>query len=104
MGTPAPQEPSRNSHDTKLGPDAGIVAEWPINKRETVRVSIELYNGVWLINFRKWFEAEDGQMRPGKHGIALGVKHLPRLSEATTIAMTIARERGLIAADHEGGK
>ncbi len=73
-----------------------IVAEWPINKRETVRVSIERFNGLWLINLRKWFEADDGKMRPGKHGIALAVKHLSRLAKAMSAAHRIAIEQGLI--------
>jgi hypothetical protein len=73
-----------------------VIDEWPINKRETVRVSIEKYNGVWLINLRKWFEADDGEMRPGNRGIALGVKHLPRLAEAMSAAHRVAIQQGLI--------
>jgi hypothetical protein len=73
-----------------------VVAEWPINKRETVRLSIEKYNGVWLINLRKWFDADDGEMRPGKHGIALSVKHLPRLAEAISAAHRIAISQELV--------
>ena len=100
MATVAQSELPRNRQHTNS--DRLIVAEWPINKRESARISIELYNGVWLVNLRKWFKADDGEMRPGKSGIALNVKHLPRLTEAATKALTIARERGLIAADHEG--
>jgi hypothetical protein len=100
MGTAAQQDqPGRDSHNTKSNADPVIVAEWSLNKREALRVSVELYNGVWLINFRKWFQAGDGKVRPGKHGIALGVKHLPRLSEAATKALTIALERDLIPAE-----
>jgi len=93
------QEPHRNSESDS---EAGIIAEWPINKRETARVSIELYKGAWLINFRKWYEAEDGELRPTRHGVALGVRHLPRLADAINQALSIARERGLVAADGEG--
>src|ERR1700683_5370836 len=98
--------PQGNRPDTKSDPDEVIVSEWPINKRETARVSITLYKGSWLINIRKWFEADDGGLRPGK-GFALSVKHLPRLSEVTATALTVARERGLIApaeSDPAGGK
>jgi hypothetical protein len=104
METQAHQEPRRNSDQTKSDAGAVIVAEWPLSRHEHLRVSVELFNGVWLVNCRKWFEAENGELRPGKQGIALGVKHLPRLAEAVANALSIARERGLIGADHESGR
>jgi hypothetical protein len=75
---------------------ATIIAEWPLNRRERLRVSIEQYNGTWLFNVRRWFEADDGSMRPGKRGFAIGVKHLPQIAEATAKALAQARARGLI--------
>jgi Transcriptional Coactivator p15 (PC4) len=82
-----------------------IIAEWAVNRRERVRVSIEQYNGTWLINVRKWFEADDGTVRPGKQGIALGIKHLPQLAEAMTQARLAATKDRLIqppAAERHG--
>jgi Transcriptional Coactivator p15 (PC4) len=74
-----------------------IVDEWTINnRREKVRVSIEQFNGAWLINVRKWYEADDGAMHPGKQGIALSIKHLPQLAEAITNALAVASKRELI--------
>ncbi len=103
--TAMPQTASgRNRQHATIDFDLVIVAEWPINKRgETARVSIEPYKGSPLVNIRKWFEDDDGEMRPSK-GIALNVKHLPQLAEAVAKALTLARERGLIADDHEGDK
>ncbi len=98
----AQNETRRNSNQADS--DAGIIAEWPLKRHERLRVSLELFNGVWLINSRKWFQAENGEWRPGKQGIALGVKHLPQLAEAVTKALSITRERGLIPADSEGSK
>jgi len=72
------------------------VAEWSINKRDIVRVTLELYKGFWLVNFCKWFNAAAGERRPAKQGIAFRVQHLPRLAETITSALSIARERGLI--------
>ena len=72
----AQNETRRNSNQADS--DAGIIAEWPLKRHERLRVSLELFNGVWLINSRKWFQAENGEWRPGKQGIALGVKHLPQ--------------------------
>jgi hypothetical protein len=76
--------------------DPTIIAEWPLNSREHLRVSIEKFNGFDLINIRKWFKAEDGELRPGRHGIAVQVKHLPHLAAALTKALALATERDLI--------
>jgi hypothetical protein len=78
--------------------DASIIAEWQINRHERVRVSIEQFKGVDLISVRKWFEAEDDSLRPGKAGIALNVKHLPQIADAMAKALFVARERGLVLA------
>jgi hypothetical protein len=83
--------------------DAIIVAEWPVNRGDHVRVSIEQFNGTWLINIRKWFEADDGAMRPAKQGIALSIKHLPQLAKATSQALSVAEERQLIS-EQSGGR
>lgn len=77
--------------------DAAPIAEWKINSREYVRVSLEKFKGVHLINVRKWFVGEDGSLRPGKAGIALSVRHLSRLTEALNKALSVASERELIS-------
>jgi hypothetical protein len=92
--------PQGNRRSPCSDSDSVIVAEWPLNKAETARVAIERYKGVWLINIRKWYEGDDGELRPGK-GIALGVKHLPRLAESINKSLIIARERGLIAPEQD---
>jgi hypothetical protein len=74
-----------------------IVAEWPINQREHVRVAIEYYRGIWLCDIRKWYENKAGGRSPGRQGIALNVAHLPRVAQAIAAAQSIAREHGLIA-------
>jgi hypothetical protein len=83
--------------------EGAVIAEWPPNRRERARVSIEQFNGTWLINVRKWFEAEDGTPRPGKRGIAFGLKHLPQLADAVAKALAVARDRGLVPAETPGG-
>jgi hypothetical protein len=95
----------RNHDATASGTHVTVIAEWLLNRRgELVRVLIDRFNGVWLVNIRKWYEAEDGAIRPGKQGIAFSVRHLPQLAEAVAKALSIARERGLIAIDGEAGK
>jgi hypothetical protein len=74
-----------------------IVAEWPLNQRNSARVTIERFNDSWLIRCRKWFEAGGGELRPSKHGIALLVKH--QLAAGMASSREIARDCGLIAPD-----
>jgi hypothetical protein len=99
------QEPSwRNGYRSSADPLAPLlIAEWPIKRGEIVRVSIENYKGTWLINLRKWFEAEDEQLRPGK-GLSLSVKHLRRISAAMDEALEVARHQGLIPTDEDGSQ
>jgi hypothetical protein len=52
------------------------------NAREELRVSVDEFRGHQLINLRVWFEGEDGQMRPGKQGLALRLELLPDLRAA----------------------
>lgn len=73
-----------------------LISEWPKNERESVRVTIEEFNGRSIINARIWFRADDGEMRPGKAGIAMGVKHLPALAQAFAEAEAKAIEQGMI--------
>jgi hypothetical protein len=73
-----------------------IIAEWPLNPRERMRVSIENFKGVDLINLRKWFLADDGDtLLPGRSGIALNVKHLPQLTDPVVKGLAVATAQGI---------
>ena len=52
------------------------------NKRETIRITREDYKGVDLINIRTFFDAGEGDMRPGKQGIAVRAELVPELIAA----------------------
>lgn len=52
------------------------------NQREEVRVSVDEFKGRKLLNVRVWFEAEAGEYRPGKQGIALRLDLVPELVAA----------------------
>jgi hypothetical protein len=73
-----------------------VVAEWSINRRDRVRVSIEEFRGVPLVGIRKYYEAADGEHRPSRQGISLKVEQLPALAKAIEQALATARERGLV--------
>jgi Transcriptional Coactivator p15 (PC4) len=64
------------------------------------RCSIEQFKGIPLISIRKWFEADDGALRPGKQGIALNIKHLPQLADALIKARSVATEDHRIPSEH----
>jgi hypothetical protein len=65
-----------------------IIAQCWCNRRgEAVRV-------IW--------RSSDGKLAPGK-GLAVGVKHLPRLAAALAKAVAKATELGLISADNDDG-
>jgi hypothetical protein len=90
-----------NRTESVPAPDEIIVDQWELNRRESARVTLALYRGVWLINVRKWFLSDGDELRPGK-GFAIGVKHLPLLAGAVTQALAVARDRGLVPPDDVG--
>lgn len=72
-----------------------VIAEWERNKREIVRVCLDLYNGRHTFSARAWWRDGD-ELRPGKSGLTLSLKHLPACAEALAEALARARELGLL--------
>lgn len=52
------------------------------NSKQELRVSLDHFQGHDLINMRVWFEADDGDMRPGKQGVSIRTALLPELARA----------------------
>ena len=52
------------------------------NAREEVRVSVDEFKGMQLLNIRVWFVGDDGQMRPGKQGVAVRLELAADLAQA----------------------
>jgi hypothetical protein len=77
-----------------------IIAEWPKNGRENIRVSLPKYQSNHTIDLRLWYLAEDGALRPGNKGITVSVKHVRQLATALAEAERRAGELGLLT---EGG-
>jgi hypothetical protein len=76
--------------------DPVVLAEWSMNRRERVRVSIEEFKGSRLISIRKWFVTDGGDLRPTKRGISLALRHLPQLADAVEAALMFASAHKLI--------
>lgn len=55
---------------------------FPRNSKEELRLTLDLYRGMQLINFRVWYRADDGEMRPGRQGVAFKREMLPEIIEA----------------------
>jgi hypothetical protein len=74
-----------------------IIAQWELNRRETLRIELHEFKGNQLIGVRKWFASDSGALAPGRDGINLNVKHLPKLAEAIAQALSRANAEGLIS-------
>ena len=59
-----------------------MLAKIQKNSREEIRISIDDFKGVTLVNLRVWFEVDDGEMRPGRKGIAFRAELLPEILAA----------------------
>jgi hypothetical protein len=71
------------------------VAEWPRNSRETMRVRLDTFQGRFIIDCRAWFVGQDGELKPGRNGMTLAVRHLPALASAFDMAMKEAQRQGI---------
>lgn len=71
-----------------------VVAELDKNARETIRVVLGSYEGTPTFSVWKWYRTPSGELRPGKGGLVVGLRHLPALTEAVKSALATARELG----------
>jgi hypothetical protein len=67
------------------------VASWPKNRRETLRVRLDEYQGRPTVDIRTWWTDGAGELKPGRAGITVAVRHLPDLSLA--LGLLIPEER-----------
>ena len=72
-----------------------IIAEWQKNSRETLRVRIDSYEGQAVICCRSWYHASDGNLKPGRGGLTVSIRHLPALASALAKAEETANAAGL---------
>ena len=72
-----------------------VIAEWPRNSRELIRVSLGHLNTCFTIDIRCWWRDPKRIFRPGRDGLTLSIKHLPKLAQAMSKALECAEEFGL---------
>lgn len=66
------------------------------NSREQIRIALSEFRGHHLANLRIWFEADDGDMRPGNKGLAFKLDKLPAVIEALQQLEAEAHRLGLV--------
>lgn len=71
-----------------------VVADLGKNAREVIRVSLAVFKGTPTFGIWPFYRDAAGNLRPGKSGIVLGLKHLPALAAALARAVEVAREIG----------
>ncbi len=52
------------------------------NAREVIRIERQAFKGHDLVNLRVYFDAGDGEMKPGKQGVAFRAALLPDVLQA----------------------
>jgi len=73
-----------------------LVAKFEKNKKEEVRVSLDTFHGRKLINIRVYYKDDDGTMKPGKQGIALGMDRYKDFAGAILEVGQYLKSQGLL--------
>src|SRR5260370_1236310 len=94
--TPWPRTVRRSSPEGDAARLPIIVAEWPRNSRELIRISLDHFNTCFTIDIRCWWRDPKGIFRPGRDGLTLAVEHLPKLVDVLKNALERAKMLGLI--------
>lgn len=76
-----------------------VISQWQKNSREILRVRLDAYKGQTVIDCRAWY-GEPDNLKAGRGGLTLSVKHLPALAAALETALKQAYTNGLL---QEGG-
>lgn len=73
-----------------------LIAEWPRNGKDLIRVRLNAFNGRTTIELREWYPS-DGAFKPGRAGITLSVEHVRTLADAFAKALQEAESRNLLS-------
>jgi hypothetical protein len=74
-----------------------IIAEWPRNGREIVRIALERFKDRYTIDIRVWWRDPTGIFKPGRDGLKLAISHTPKLAEGFDKARQRAEAFGLVS-------
>jgi hypothetical protein len=73
-----------------------IIAEWPRNAQELVRISIGRFDNRFTIDIRCWWRDGNAVFKPGRDGLTLDINHLPKLFFSLATAARRAEDWGLV--------
>jgi hypothetical protein len=71
-----------------------VISEWPLNREQTLRVSLHRFGNRNFLHVRTWFFGDANELRPGQSGIVVDMKYLPMLTDAIAKAYEVADELG----------
>ena len=77
-------------------PEANVIVSWPKNGRETLWVRLDTFKGQNVIDARAWCAGAGGELKPGRGGLSVALRHLPALADAMTTALVTATAHGLL--------
>lgn len=73
-----------------------VVAEWPRNSGELVRIALDQFGNCFTVDARSWWRGADGIFKPSRSGLTLAVTHLPKLAAGLDKALQRAEMLGLV--------
>src|SRR5262245_2268324 len=80
-----------DGEERTCGAVIAVVAEFQKRDRETVRATLEQYDGRTFADVRVWLPKADGTLVPGPKGITLDARLLPQLEDAIRALRTNAK-------------
>lgn len=85
------------SRSTQISDPIKVAEFWKNRRGDTVRVTLESYEGRNLVTVRQFYTTTDNKLAPTKKGVSIAIARLPDLAAAVTKALEKALELGLIA-------
>jgi hypothetical protein len=73
-----------------------IIAEWPRNGSEVIRLTLEKYRRFYRADLRIWFLDDGGVLRRTQRGVPIPLEDLVSIRKGLRKAERIAVENGLI--------
>ena len=75
-----------------------IIAEWPKNSRETLRIRLDSFKDQAIVDCRAWYATGDSNLKPGRGGLTVSIRHLSALASALAKAVEVANAAELFQA------
>jgi hypothetical protein len=73
-----------------------IIAEWPRNSTEVIRLTFERYRGLRRADLRIWFLDDSGELRRTRRGVPIPLEDLVSIRNGLRKADEAAVELGLV--------